>query len=248
MSELTVLSKSAGLTTQGRTILVYNQPKQKAANIVFNGTKWAEFAKLIETHADLEVSSVNTYQAVLASSQLTLEFPAAEIPEGDQKIFLYEKKVKSGASKPITTSPYDSMKYNELRTLIKEKGLGQGLSSSPTRKDLIAKLESVAGVKVSKIEKTTPSGKVKEIITKETPKEAVEVIKKDTEILENQPTLEQRMSALEQGFSKFIGGIYSVCKDFIAPNVETKVVKQLPKLDGKIDLSALAKEARQIKS
>jgi len=74
MSEVTILSKSAGLTTTGRTILVYNQPMQKAANIVFNGTKWAEFAKLIENHADLGVSSVSTYQAVLASSQLTLEF------------------------------------------------------------------------------------------------------------------------------------------------------------------------------
>lgn len=248
MSEVTIISGAVAVATKNRTILVYNQPKQKAANIVFNGTKWAEFAKLIEAHSDLEVSSVNTYQAVLASSQLTLEFPAAEIPEGDQKIFLYEKKVKSGAvAKPVTTSPYDGMKYNELRTLVKEKGLGAGLSSSPTREALIAKLEGVAGVKSSVATKTLPSGKVKETIVKETPKEAVEIIAKDTEILKNQPTLEQRMSALEQGFSKFISGMYSVCKDFIAPIAETKVVKELPKLDGKIDLSALANEANQIK-
>lgn len=251
MSEVTILSKSAGLTTTGRTILVYNQPKQKAANIVFDGTKWAEFAKLIENHADLEVSSVSTYQAVLASSQLTLEFPAAEIPDGDQKIFLYEKKVKSGATKatkPVTTSAYDGMKYNELRTLVKEKGLGAGLSSSPTREALVAKLEGAAGVKSSIVTKTTPTGKVKETVVKETPVEAVAVIAKDTEILNNQPTLEQRMSALEGAFSKFLDGMYSVCKDFIAPITETKKVKELPKLDGKIDLSALANEARQIKS
>ena len=86
----------------------------------------------------------------------------------------------------------------------------------------------------------------KETVVKETPVEAVAVIAKDTEILRNQPTLEQRMSALEQGFSKFISDMYSVCKDFIAPVIEEKVEKQLPKLDGKIDLSELAKEARQI--
>lgn len=248
MSEVTVLSKSASLTTTGRTILVYNQPKQRAANIVFDGTKWAEFAKLIENHADLQVSSVNTYQAVLASSQLTLEFPAAEIPDGDQKIFLYEKKVKSGAvAKPVTKSAYDGMKYNELRTLVKEKGLGAGLSSSPTREALVAKLEGAAGVKSSVVTKTTPTGKVKETVVKETPVEAIAVIAKDTEILNNQPTLEQRMSALEGAFSKFLDGMYSVCKDFIAPVVETKKVKELPKLDGKIDLNALANEARNIK-
>jgi hypothetical protein len=162
---------------------------------------------------------------------------------------LYEKKVKSGTvTKPVTTSTYDGMKYNELRTLVKEKGLGAGLSSSPTREALVAKLEGAAGVKSSVVTKNLPSGKVKETVVKETPVEAVAVIAKDTEILSNQPTLEQRMSALEQGFSKFISDMYAVCKDFIAPVVEEKTVKQLPKLDGKIDLSALANEARQIKS
>lgn len=251
MSEVTILSKSAGLTTTGRTILVYNQPKQKAAQIIFNGTKWSELAKIIENHPDLQTSSVSTYDVVLTSSKLTLELPAAEIPDGDQKIFLYEKKVKSGAvAKPVTKSAYDGMKYNELRTLVKDKGLGAGLSSSPTREALVAKLEGAAGVKSSVVTKTTPSGKVKETVVKETPVEAVAVIVKDTEILNNQPTLEQRMSALEGAFSKFIDGMYSVCKDFIAPVVETKavkVVKSLPKLDGKIDLNALANEARQIK-
>src|ERR1700756_1373312 len=89
---------------QEREILVYNQPKQKYVKLTTASNKWADIVELIKAEPNLEVRDINAMRAVLHSSQVTLELPNALIPDGAQKIFLFEAKVKSGAKNSIDYS------------------------------------------------------------------------------------------------------------------------------------------------
>jgi hypothetical protein len=232
-----------------REILVSNQPKQKFKIFQTAITRWAELADLIKNDPDLDIDNINSMRAVISSTQSTLELPNALIPDGAQKIFLFEGKVKSGVTKN-KISVYDNKSYLDLRRLVKEKGLSSGVGSNPSREDLINALEKNAGIKVVKTSKTTKTGKVKEVKTKEYPQNVSDIVASTNNFLAKQPKLEERVATLESMLSKLIQGIYSACSDFVeADKVETKAVES-PKVEtkiGNVSFSDLQEEAKRLK-
>ncbi len=228
---------------QSREVLVYNQPKQKHFIFRTATDKWKELADLIMNQPELEVSDITKMRAVVSSTENTLELPNAIIPEGPQKIFLFEAKVKSGVD-------YERMGYLDLRKLVKSKGLNEGLGSNPTKTELIDRLEDAAQIKKSKVTSLTKTGKEKTKVIK-TPSEKTKSIKeKDQEILDNQPELNERVQSLELGFAKLIQSLLSACTDFVAAPAEAKMkelkAKSVAQI-GNTSISDLEKEANKLK-
>lgn len=221
-----------------REVLVYNQPKQKHYIFQTSTDKWTELADLIVKQPELEVKDINAMRAVVHSTQNTLELPNAIIPTGPQKIFLFEAKVKSGMD-------YAKLNFGELRRLAKSKGVSEGLGGNPTRKALEEALEKAAGIKRTKVAKVTKTGKTvnKKVVTHT--KETASIMEADKDIIDNQPTLSERVSALETGFEKLVTSLYKACSDFVKPKIE-EVVKIETKI-GDFDLDSLAKEANKLK-
>lgn len=220
-----------------REILVYNQPKQKFYKFQTATDKWSELAAMITSEPELEVSDLNSMRAVVQSTENTLELPNAIIPEGPQKIFLFEAKVKSGAK---SQSKYDNFTYNELRRVAKGKDI-TGLGSNPTKSELINAIEKAAGIKTSKVSKTSPkTGRITiKTVKKESP-ETNETVVKDREIANIQINLNERVQALEQGLANLINGLYSACSDFVKPKHESKIEEN-------VSISELEKDASMLK-
>lgn len=225
-----------------REVLVYNQPKQKHFIFQTATTKWSEIAELIENCDDLEVSDLSKMRAVLQSNKCTLELPNAEIPNDvKQSIFLFEAKVKSGG-----TVDYTKMSFIELRRTAKAKNLGAELGSNPSKDGLVALLEEYAGIKKEKVSKTSKKGKVTTKVVKVDSPKTNEIKLKDREILDNQPTLAERVAALEGGFCGFLEALHKLTSDYVKPAETEKVEVKETKI-GKVDLSKLAKEAEALK-
>ena len=227
---------------QLREVLVYNQPKQKHFTFQTATDKWKELADLIMNQPELEVSDISKMRAVVSSTENTLELPNAIIPEGPQKIFLFEAKVKSGAS-------YDNMGYLDLRRLVKSKGLNQGLGSNPTKTELIDILDGAAEIKKNKLISLTKTGKEKVKTIKISSEKTSSIIDQDEEFLKNQPILEERITSLEQGFASLIQGLMKTCSDFIAPiktNTQLSIQKKIEKI-GNPSTFELEAEARKLK-
>lgn len=215
-----------------REILVYNQPKQKHYKFQTATDKWSELAEMIKSQPELDVDNLNNMRAVVQSTENTLELPNALIPDGPQKIFLFEAKVKSGVN-------YETLSYNDLRKIAQKKGI-TGLGSNPVKSDLIDALENSAGITKQKISKTSPKGRVTTKTVKAESKDTSKIKAKDKELLTNQASLAERQAALELGFEKLIMGMYELCSDFVKPKHES-VIKE------KISISELDKEANKLK-
>jgi hypothetical protein len=224
-----------------REILVYNQPKQKFYKFQTSTDKWTELADMIMKQPELEVRDINAMRAVVHSTQNTLELPNATIPEGAQKIFLFEAKVKSGAVN------YDTMDFGSLRRLAKEKGVSQGLGANPTKASLVEALEGAAGISKKKEVKIGKTGKPRNKITKVESKETPSIKEADKKILEGQPTLEERVSSLEIGFANIIGAMYEACHDFVKPSIPVETPKVVTKISDDFDIDQLNKEAQGLK-
>lgn len=224
-----------------REVLVYNQPKQKFHTFQTSTEKWTELADMILKEPGLEVRDLNAMRAVVHSTQNTLELPNATIPKGAQKIFLFEAKVKSGVN-------YDTMDFGSLRRLAKSKGVSVGLGANPTKAALIDALEGSAGISKKTISKTGKTGKVRNKIVKVESKKTPSVKEEDKKILEGQPNLNERVTALEAGFEKLITGLMEACSDFVNP-VVIEVVKETVKETkiGDFDIDQLNKEAQGLK-
>lgn len=215
-----------------REILVYNQPKQKHFKFQTATDKWSELAELIKNTPDLDVDDLNNMRAVVQSTENTLELPNALIPDGPQKIFLFEAKVKSGID-------YVNFSYNELRVIAKNKGI-TGLGSNPVKSDLIDALEDSAGIKKEKISKTSPKGRITTKTIKTESENTSKIKAEDKELLENQISLFERQTLLELGFEKLIIGLYEICSDFIKPKFESEIKQD-------VNISELEEEANKLK-
>lgn len=218
-----------------RDVLVYNQPKQKFHTFQTATDKWSEIAEMIKNTPELEVANLDAMRAVVASTQNTLELPNALIPEGNQKIFLFEAKVKSGAIKKAP-SPFDQYTYNDLRKLAKDNEI-TGLGSNPLRDDLITALEKKAGIKRTISSKQTKTGRTIKKKVVNYPDNMGEIERGDKAKLANQPTLSDRVKSLELGFKKFILGMKEIATDYVKPKPE--------KFD-KISKKDLEKEAKTL--
>lgn len=207
-----------------REILVYNQPKQKFHIFQTATDKWSEVAELIKNCPELEVSSLDNMRAVVQSTENTLELPNALIPEGSQKIFLFEAKVKSGAKKKA--GYYDDFSFTDLRRVAKTEGI-TGLGSNPTKDALIEALEDASGIKKEKVTKTGRTGKIRITTLRTESPRTKEKVEKFKAIASTKPTTEEQLSALQTGFANFIEGLYAVCSDFVKPSItiETKVAE-----------------------
>ena len=215
-----------------REILVYNQPKQKHYKFQTATDKWSELAELIKNQPELEVDNLNNMRAVVQSTENTLELPNALIPDGPQKIFLFEAKVKSGVD-------YERMSYNDLRRLAKKKDI-TGLGSNPEKGALVDALENSAGITKQKISKTSLKGRVTTKTVKTESKDTPKIKAKDKELLKIQIGLSERQAALELGFEKLITGLYEICSDFVKPKFESEIKEN-------ISISELNKEASKLK-
>jgi hypothetical protein len=239
---------------QKRKILVYNQPKQKFVVIETSSTKWSEIAELIKASTELEIRNLDSMRAVVSSTQVTLELPNAEVPDGDQKIFLFEAKVKSGAK---ATSVYSEMSFTDLRRLAKEKGIGGSLGSNPSKADLVKALEKGVGIKkekVAKVSKTT--GKTRNVTVTEKAPNADKLMKVDAELVEKLRNLEIRTGSIEQAFAKLVNSLYETASDFVKPTAVEVIAKVVaPVIEAKrekisesdIDLDALNREASKLR-
>jgi hypothetical protein len=236
-----------------RTVLVYNQPKQKFESFQTSTDKWADIAELIKNSTELEVDNLNNMRAVLQSNQSTLELPNATIPnDSDQKIFLFEAKVKSGAGGKVK-SMLEGLKYNDLRKLAKEKGI-VGLGSNPVREDLITALEKIKGITKVSETKTSVTGKTRTITKKVSVKPLAEINKETEKELSDLPNFEERLKSVEEGFAKLIHGLAELTSDYIAPKMDKVLAKVTPE-QGKIEakeptkrdiLAELNKEASKL--
>lgn len=214
MSELQIL--------QEREILVYDNASAVFKIYKTSTTKWADVVELLKKD-NLNISGKD---AVLQSSKGHLVLPDAEIPEGNQKIFLVQTKQSSGATK--ITKAFKSMTFLELRRAA--TGM-DGVGSNPTKEHLITLLEKSTGIK-----------EVKSLKTK---KEIVKVVKQKA--VDNTPDLTQRVEAMEQ----ILGDICSIFKKIgnKVKEVEVKEVKGVVKTESfnsNTTAEDLAKEAREI--
>jgi hypothetical protein len=234
-----------GLTqSKKRTILVYNQPKQKVDQFETESNKWADVVELIKASKELDVRDINSMRAVVSSTQVTLELPNAEIPDGDQKIFLFEAKVKSGA-KVREVSVYSTMSFTDLRRLAKDKGVAGSLGSNPKKDDLIKALERAAGVKRDKVTKVSAkTGKSRSTIVTTRATDSDKRMRADVDLVKQLENQDARIQSLEGAFAKLITGLHETSADFIKPAKKVE-----PILKGKLskaDLSKLDSEAKKL--
>lgn len=191
----------------------------QAINIATNSTKWSEIVPLIQNHED--GFDLLGKKAVLGSSKGILQLPDAEIPLGNQAIFLVQDKMKSGVEK--ATKPFEDLSYVDLRRLVRDKGLNEGLGSNPTRKVLIEILNT--------------STKIKEIkgSTKVAKEQKVAIIKQVNErVVELTPDVSERIQYLEdiigtmiEGFGTILDGLrgkgFIIVKEKVSNIVSTLV-------------------------
>jgi hypothetical protein len=232
-----------------RTVLVYNQPKQKFESFQTATDKWSDIADLIKNSTTLEVDNINNMRAVLQSNQSTLELPNATIPnDTDQKIFLFEAKVKSGAGSKVKDM-LEALGYNELRRLAKENGIS-GLGSNPAKNDLVTALQTKKGITKVTEAKTSATGKVRNVTKKITVKPLAETnaeVEKELSVL---PNGAERLAAVEEILAKLIHGLAELTSDYIIPKFkavgEVKDEETSKKPSQKDILAELNKEANKL--
>jgi hypothetical protein len=238
-----------------REILVYNQPKQVYKTFHTSTNNWKELAELITRDSDLQASNLNNIKAVLQSNKSTLELPDSLIPEGPQRIFLFEAKVKSGAVN------YEALSYLELRRLVKEKGLSEGIGANPTRTALVERLKNAAGITKREETKVTKAGKTRTKVVEIESPETPAIKQQDAEILKQENlSLNERVSSMERTLAILINGMYQLCRDFVATGpqatklipvpeeiVKPKASEPLPTKLEELDLDELEKEAKNLK-
>ena len=160
MSELKVL--------ETRKITVFDLAANFNKVYDTNTTSWSDVAAMVEADGH----SLDNKSAILGSSKAHLVLPDANIPEGEQRIFLVQKKMDSGAK------AFSDMSYLELRRAC----VGMDTGSNPTKTQLVKLLSDKSGYKATK--------KLKE------KKAIVTTVKK--KVVESSPVLEDRINMLEQ--------------------------------------------------
>ena len=206
----TELSKSV----EQRVLQVYFNGE--AINIATNATKWSEVVPLIEEHEN--GFSLSGKKAVLGSSKGVLQLPDAVIPAGNQSIFLVQDKMKSGAALKAV-KPFTDMSYVDLRRLVRDKGLAEGLGSNPKRETLIDILNGKTGIKEVKGTSKVAKEK-KETIVKEVKERAKEIT----------PNLEKRVLALEGILGSVIDNMGEIFDNIRGRNVQKVSNKNQVKL------------------
>ena len=168
MSELKVL--------ETRKITVFDLAANFNKVYDTNTTSWSDVAAMVEADGH----SLDNKSAILGSSKAHLVLPDANIPEGEQRIFLVQKKMDSGAK------AFSDMTYLELRRACK----GMDTGSNPTKTSLVKLLTTGSKYKETK--------KLKE-------KKAI-VAKVKKQVADSSPVLKDRVDMLEQK----LGEMYSI--------------------------------------
>jgi len=164
-------------STNDRKIVVFDPTGPRKFEYLTSSSKWSDIASLLRE----EGVDMNKMEGTIKSTGNTLKLPEAQIPDGDQIIFLTLTKQSSGGVK----EDFDSMSYNDLRRAAKELPEFEKLTpterSSPS-KDLLLKI--LKGTKAFKEAK---------------PKEKKEVVKNYVKkAKETAPNLEERVKSLEE--------------------------------------------------
>lgn len=136
------------------------------------------------------ISLTNT-KALLKSNKSTLEVDDALVPTGDQILYLFEEKVKSGMD-------YSTMTYNQLRSEASKRGLLAGKAS-------MGKAETIALLKKddkksSKKSASAPAPKAK--VEKKEASKPVEKVTRQKVVKEVEINLEEQiLTAVQQSLS-----------------------------------------------
>jgi hypothetical protein len=160
------MEKDLALT---RTVVIFDSTNNTKYEFKTNSTKWADVVELAKAGG----VNLNNKKAILRENSSTLELPNADIPEGDQIIYLTPSKQNSG-SKDL-----EVMSYVDLRRAAKGLPGSEKLGSNPTKDEL---------KKVIKASYKDEKPKAK--------KEAVVNLKKKAD--ETAPDLAQKVADLEQ--------------------------------------------------
>lgn len=160
------MEKDLALT---RTVVVFDSTNNTKYEFKTNSTKWSDIVDLATAGGVV----LKNKKAILRENSSTLELPNADIPEGDQVIYLTPAKQNSG-SKDV-----EIMSYVDLRRAAKGLPGYEKLGGNPTKDEL---------KKVIKASYKDEKPKAK--------KEAIINLKKKAN--ETAPALEQKVAELEQ--------------------------------------------------
>lgn len=161
------MEKDLALT---RTVVVFDSTNNTKYEFKTDSTKWSDIVNLATAGGVV----LKNKKAICRSNQSTLELPDADIPEGDQIIFLTPAKQNSGSDKEL-----DTMSYVDLRRAAKGLPGYEKLGGNPTKDEL----------------KKVIKASYKEVKPK-AKKEAVVKLKEKAK--ETAPNLEQKVADLEQ--------------------------------------------------
>ncbi len=205
--ETTNNSQAVSLSSTPKRILqVYHSSTARLITLETDAIHWSKVIPLLQA----EGIDMKNLKAVVGSTKGTLELPDALIPAGNQQIILTPSKMNSGA----VDKDFTELGYNDLRRKAKELNI-TGLGSNPSKNDLIVSIKKATGLDQKVAKKAEKLARV----------EKVKTIVKETKDLT--PSLEERVSQLEQILGKMIFANHKVWVDFLPkPKIFQEVSSQ----------------------
>jgi hypothetical protein len=190
-----------------RLVQVYNSKNNALEEVETDAQLFGELKHVFKLDPESQ-------RILIKESKVTLEHDEAELPEGDFFLFVSVKKVKSGADAP----DFSSMKYNELRSLCKEK-----TGFAPATKDQI--IQSLIDH-----HNKNDKGLKAEVAPEKVAEKKAEFVAKATESIPETEHVEFSKDSAESlkklmvvGFTTLLSGLNSLLDDAGFETIETPV-------------------------